>query len=331
MEQSNRLMKEELEREKEENRAHMERQSQLLKEKERLEKDIKKQAHIIEEMAEQNARVQKELMEAKMNDFVRGERLQALHTELQGLKEKVSFLENKSSKPVEEEENEASEEDLPEESVPLPQQVSHLSNEEETLENQGLKANRRVRLKRNSLPGKLQANEEQKEEEKVIVTVKKRAEETKREDQGEVEKDARKDNKGCQKPQRVKKTDRKLITFNLEPDQPQPDKRVFSRSTRIPPQQEDNSIIFRGEKVKLRWIEETDGEVIAELAVARRFHKAINGIQGRTLEEITNRSGVTLIALPGKLEKTDLITIAGRVHQVRLAANHIERLINNLY
>ncbi|XP_064099517.1 cilia- and flagella-associated protein 251-like [Macrobrachium nipponense] len=162
MEESNRLMKAELERAKEENRAQMERQSQLLKEKEELEKDIKEQAHIIAEMSEENGRLQKELMEAKMNDFVRGERHEALLTELDGLKEKISFLENKLSKPVEEEENEASEEDLPEESVPLPQQVSHLGNDEETLENQGRPAKRKVTLNRNLLQGKLQAKEEQK-------------------------------------------------------------------------------------------------------------------------------------------------------------------------
>ncbi|XP_064099518.1 uncharacterized protein LOC135210668 [Macrobrachium nipponense] len=209
MEESNRLMKAELERAKEENRAQMERQSQLLKEKEELEKDIKEQAHIIAEMSEENGRLQKELMEAKMNDFVRGERHEALLTELDGLKEKISFLENKLSKPVEEEENEASEEDLPEESVPLPQQVSHLGNDEETLENQGRPAKRKVTLNRNLLQGKLQAKEEQKEDEKVVVTVKKRAKETKREDQGVVEKDAHKDDTGSKKPQQVKKADRK--------------------------------------------------------------------------------------------------------------------------
>ncbi|XP_064099516.1 putative autophagy-related protein 11 [Macrobrachium nipponense] len=94
MEQSNRLMKAELERAKEENRAQMERQSQLLKEKEKLEKDIKKQAHIIKEKSEENVRLQKELMEANMNDFVQGEKQKALLTELDGLKEKISFLEN---------------------------------------------------------------------------------------------------------------------------------------------------------------------------------------------------------------------------------------------
>ncbi|XP_064098117.1 early endosome antigen 1-like [Macrobrachium nipponense] len=146
------------------------------------------------------------------------------------------------------------------------------------------------------------------------------------------------------------KTQRKLITFDLEPDEPNVERKVFSHLGKLrvglnlssqdsrlqqrKPCQRDhdgNYLIFKGKKVPLTCVKDMEGYLTVELDIPRKFHRAINGIQGRTVIEITEKSGGPLIEMPSRSEVSDLITISGTITQVHQAAGHIEKLINKLY
>ncbi|XP_068238959.1 putative autophagy-related protein 11 [Palaemon carinicauda] len=115
-----------------------------------------------------------------------------------------------------------------------------------------------------------------------------------------------------------KKTSRKTIVFDLEPDQP---KRVFS-----------SYITFQGEKVGAETTRDNNlkGHVSVHLDVPRKFHRAIYGVEGRTLKEITRQSGVSSIDMPRRHECSNLITISGSIGQVQVAADHIQWLLRSL-
>ncbi|XP_066963236.1 uncharacterized protein PF3D7_1120000-like [Macrobrachium rosenbergii] len=212
-------------------------------------------------MSEENQRLKKELMDAKINDFVRDERYKVLVSELEAFKNKASFLENETGNAVETELEEIKEEKVNienqviEESKEQIQKVESQEVEEskeerktekeclpeanlETEENLSERrpGNRNVRLSRKMIASPKPLPE--------IVTVKDR-------------KEAHKADKECKEPQKARKAERKLIIFDLEPDQPQMDRRFFSSLSRptprcVPPQQdqEDNCIIFRDERFK---------------------------------------------------------------------------------
>ncbi|XP_064096354.1 trichohyalin-like [Macrobrachium nipponense] len=274
LEESVRLLKEELERAKEGNRAHIEIQSGLLKEKEELKKST-----------EETHKAGKECLNTQ-----KAEKCQ---------RKLITF-------------------DLPPDQPQTKSSIfSGLGSPKES-------------------PKSRQATSGQKEEEKIVVTVKKRVKDGKRDVSFE-KKEPHKPEEGCQQPQKERKVERKRIVFDLEPDQPEVIRSISGLSRPLPRHQpprydqEENWIIFRGEKLQLKRLEEMEGEMTVELDVPRNFHRAINGIQGRTLEEITNKSGVALIQMPGRFEVSDLITIVGTAEQVRLAAGHIERLISKLH
>ncbi|XP_066943630.1 golgin subfamily A member 6-like protein 6 [Macrobrachium rosenbergii] len=357
LKQSIRLLKGELERAKEKNRAHIEIQSQQLKEKEKLQKTMDEQGQIIEEMSEKNRRLEKELMDAKINDFVRGERYETLVTELQAFKKRASVLENETAS-GEPELEDIKEEVVKVENKVIEERVKDRQSQEDGVDkreahnaNEGCQNPQKAkRDQRKLITFDLEPDQPQmkssvfsrlasrKASPEMIVTAKERVKDRKREEEIADKKEPQKADEGCQKPQKAKKDQRKLITFDLEPDHPQMEGGILSHHSRFPPRhgptrqdQEDNCIIFMGEKVQLKRLEEMEGEVTIELDVPRNFHRAINGVQGRTLEEITERSGVAFIEMPGRFEASNLITIAGTVQQVRLAADHIERLISKLH
>ncbi|XP_064096355.1 uncharacterized protein LOC135208134 [Macrobrachium nipponense] len=274
LEESVRLLKEELERTKEGNRAHIEIQSGLLKEKEELKKST-----------EETHKAGKECLNTQKAE--------------KGQRKLITF-------------------DLPPDQPQTKSSIfSGLGSPKES-------------------PKSRQATSGQKEKEKIVITVKKRVKDGKRDVSFE-KKEAHKPEEGCQRPQQERKVERKRIVFDLEPDQPEVIRSISGLSRPLPRHQpprydqEENWIVFRGEKLQLKRLEEMEGEMTVELDVPRNFHRAINGIQGRTLEEITNKSGVALIQMPGRFEESDLITIVGTAEQVRLAAGHIERLISKLH
>ncbi|XP_068250359.1 myosin heavy chain, clone 203-like [Palaemon carinicauda] len=55
------------------------------------------------------------------------------------------------------------------------------------------------------------------------------------------------------------------------------------------------------------------GHVTVALDVPRKFHRAIYGVEGKTLMEITRQSGVSSIDMPRRHEYSNLITISGTI------------------
>ncbi|XP_066946131.1 calponin homology domain-containing protein DDB_G0272472-like [Macrobrachium rosenbergii] len=298
MEQVIRQLKGDLERAEEQNRVHIESQSQLLKEKRELQKTIKQQGQVIKDLNEEKQRLETELMEKEANKDDHG---------CQNSQKESPPKEGKSQRKL---------------------IIFDLEPELPQIETSVSSSHGHSKVS----PESQQANNGPKEDEKMIVTVKERRKATK------IEEDEAVDKKETQKPQKAQKPERKLITFDLEPDQPEMDRCSSSHLPTLPPRhgcprrdQQEDCIIFRGEMVQVKRLQEMEGEWTVELDIPRNFHRAINGIQGRTLEEITLRSGVALIKMPGKFEASDLITIFGTIHQIRLAAGHIERIISKLY
>ncbi|XP_068248868.1 putative leucine-rich repeat-containing protein DDB_G0290503 [Palaemon carinicauda] len=72
------------------------------------------------------------------------------------------------------------------------------------------------------------------------------------------------------------------------------------------------------------------GHVTVALDVPRKFHRAIYGVEGKTLMEITRQSGVSSIDMPRRHEYSNLITISGTIGYVQLAADIIDRLLKRL-
>ncbi|XP_068246680.1 M protein, serotype 5-like [Palaemon carinicauda] len=72
------------------------------------------------------------------------------------------------------------------------------------------------------------------------------------------------------------------------------------------------------------------GHVTVALDVPRKFHRAIYGVEGKTLMEITRQSGVSSIDMPRRHEYSNLITISGTIGYVQLAADIIDRLLRRL-
>ncbi|XP_068222180.1 golgin subfamily A member 6-like protein 26 [Palaemon carinicauda] len=145
-------------------------------------------------------------------------------------------------------------------------------------------------------------------------------EEEKEEEEEEEEKGAKEKEKNEKEEEEIaeKKPARKPIVFDLEPEKP---KRVFS-----------SHITFQGAKVGANTTRDHDlkGHVSADLDVPRKFHRAIYGVEGRTLREITRQSGVSSIDMPRRHQFSHSITISGTIGQVQLAADHIDRLLRRL-
>ncbi|XP_064116670.1 liprin-beta-1-like [Macrobrachium nipponense] len=135
-------------------------------------------------------------------------------------------------------------------------------------------------------------------------------------------------------PPRKQKAERTLITYDVDSDERRIQKTIFLPSKEafdLPGQrQEGDHILFNGEKVKFTWLAEIK-QALVELDIPRNFHRAINGTHGRTVETIMAESGVTLIEMPDRFEKSNLVTISGGIQQVQLAARKIEKLISKLY
>ncbi|XP_068201784.1 caldesmon-like [Palaemon carinicauda] len=93
-----------------------------------------------------------------------------------------------------------------------------------------------------------------------------------------------KEEEGKQEEEKIaKRTTRKPIVFDLEPEKP---KRAISSS-------DSSHITFQGEKVRATTTRDygLNGYVTVDLNVLRKFHRAIYGVEGRTLMEITRQSG----------------------------------------
>ncbi|XP_068227925.1 putative protein tag-278 [Palaemon carinicauda] len=88
-------------------------------------------------------------------------------------------------------------------------------------------------------------------------------------------------------------------------------------------------ITFQGAKVRVNTKRdyEQKGHVTADLDIPRKFHRAIYGVEGRKLKEITRESGVESICMPRRDDSSNLITIIGTIKQVQLAADHIDKLL----
>ncbi|XP_068224458.1 serine/threonine-protein kinase MRCK alpha-like [Palaemon carinicauda] len=80
----------------------------------------------------------------------------------------------------------------------------------------------------------------------------------------------------------AKRTTRKPIVFDLEPEKPE---RAISSS-------DSSHITFQGETVRATTTRDygLNGYVTVDLNVPRKFHRAIYGVEGRTLMEITRQS-----------------------------------------
>ncbi|XP_064090754.1 rho-associated protein kinase 2-like [Macrobrachium nipponense] len=323
------LLKEDLKRASEQNRAQMEKETKLIRENEALEKKNAEQRQNIKDMSEERQRLKSELEVAHVNDLVRGGRYKALASELEGFKNKVTLLEFELARAMEE--NDTLKEDLsrltevkdhPEETgeqvvvEELNDQVK-IQDSEELIEKEvvvckGRPANKLEKTTEKQCPERDQNNADVKEKDACAP-----------QNVGEShrpQKDA--------SPKR-EKTRRKLIVFDLEPDSPKMDRSPYSglatHTDGLSLSRWDNSIIFNGELVPFTY--QKEGFVIIKLGVPRKFHRAINGVQGRTLIEFTEKSGGALIQLPSRSDTSDLISVSGTVQQVQLAAGHIEKLI----
>ncbi|XP_068238275.1 myosin-6-like [Palaemon carinicauda] len=139
-----------------------------------------------------------------------------------------------------------------------------------------------------------------------------------------------------QKEEKIAK--KKPIVFDLEPENPKwvsssfhtgRGKDGFFNSTICGGS--GSHIIFQGVKVGVYATRDYDvkGHVTVDLDIPRKFHKIIYGVEGRTLTEITQQSGVSLIKLPWQ-NYNNLITISGTIEQVQLAATLIDWLLRRL-
>ncbi|XP_064096325.1 intersectin-1-like [Macrobrachium nipponense] len=164
------LLKEELERTKEQNRANIEIQSRLLKENEELKNSIE-EAHKAKEECLNTLKAKK------------------------GQRKLITF-------------------DLPPDQPQMKSIFSGLASPKES-------------------PKSHQATSGQKEEEKIVVTVKKRVKDGKRDVSFE-KKEAHKPEEGCQQPQKERKVERKCIVFDLEPDQPEVIRSISGLSRPLP-------------------------------------------------------------------------------------------------
>ncbi|XP_068234244.1 putative autophagy-related protein 11 [Palaemon carinicauda] len=332
--------------------------------KSELEKIVQKKMEVIEQISEQRHELEKSLNEARINDLIRNGHYKCLLQELESHKKehlnKLSDLEQKNIQLREELEKLESEKEsmasITKESDSHKERVSHLSSSEEmseerivqfTKENVGLKdelltANeiipslkeeleggdkkkenrpgmRKERLNRTSLEISTEMDVKDGQNKNVQKDVR---DNKKQKLQKEASRDEEKEEKEKQKEEKIaKRTTRKPFVFDLEPENP---KRVISSS-------DSSHITFQGEKVRATTTRDygLNGYVTVDLNVPRKFHRAIYGMEGRTLMEITRQSGVSLIDMPRRHEYSNLITISGTIKQVQLAANHIGWLLRS--
>ncbi|XP_068219991.1 golgin subfamily A member 6-like protein 1 [Palaemon carinicauda] len=280
--------------------------------KRKLEKFVEKKMEVIEQISEQRLELQKSLDEARINDLIKNGRYKCLLQELETLKKENM---NKLS-------------DFEQQNIQLREELEKFKSEKkEELEGGDKKKEnrpgmRKVRLNRTSLEISTEMDikdgqkadvqkgvRDNRSEEKVVEAEdqdpngrKAEMEEVagasgvgqvlgwllaskgalpdtnNRQEEQKLEKETSRgeEEEEKQKEEKIAKTTRKPIVFDLEPEKPK-----------------SSHITFQGEKVRATTTRDCglNGYVAVDFNVPRKFHRAIYGVEGRTLMDITRQSG----------------------------------------
>ncbi|XP_068216639.1 uncharacterized protein PF3D7_1120000-like [Palaemon carinicauda] len=280
--------------------------------KRKLEIFTEKKMEVIKQISEQKQELEESLNEAKINDLLRNERYKGILQELENYKKENLKLN-----------------DLEQKNILLSQELETFKSEKNVgLKDELLAANEIIP----SFKEELEEGDKTKEENKPQMTKLRLNKTSLKMDIKDVQKDVQKDDRDNKSEEKVveaqdqdtngRKAEKEEVGGASGVGQP---KRAISSS-------DSSHITFQGEKVRVTTTRDSglNRYVTVDLHVPRRFHRAIYGVEGRTLMEITRHSGVSLIDMPQRHEYSHSITISGTIKQVQLAADHIEWLLKSL-